>query len=204
MVSAELQPASHLRHLIRYLHNIRPAHAALYETHHPIREREEFHEDIERTVDLSNIHQHTHTCYKTKPGERCCRLGRPMHLEEVTGSEEIIAVKPDPQKAAVSFDVLPNIRPPQLSATRARCYSTMPIAMRDTRLVMHFHRRPLIRAPRFSSMESDTVTNTEERGLALSQEDQAAFDLLPVEHQEKIIRALVNRNGLVVEYNPIC
>ena len=202
-IVAELQPATHLHHLIRDLHDVKPAHAALYETHHPIRETEKFNEDCERTIDLSSIHHHTHTCYKIKPGERCCRLGRPMPLEEETGCEEIIAVKPDPHKATVSFDVLPNIRPPSLSTTRERCFSTMPIPMQDTRLVMHYHRRPLIRAPRSSSMTDVPGTSQEKDTLELSNEDQEAFDLLPGEHQSKVVKALISRNGLVVEYNRI-
>lgn len=61
MIVAELPPATRLQHLIKDLHDVRSAHAALYETHHAIREMEKFHKDTE--LDPSNFHDHTNTCF---------------------------------------------------------------------------------------------------------------------------------------------
>jgi hypothetical protein len=65
-VSAQLEPTVHLKHLLIDLRNEKPPHAAFFKPHHPVREKKEFIQDFQRTVDLCNIHQHGPPCFKRK------------------------------------------------------------------------------------------------------------------------------------------
>jgi hypothetical protein len=112
VVSAQLDPTIHLKHLLRDLNNEKPPHAAFFKPHHPVREKQQYIQDFQRTVDLCNIHQHGLTCFKKKIGKTCCQRGRGVHLREETGCLQIVAKKTDPSKLEVSFEVLPFILPP--------------------------------------------------------------------------------------------
>ncbi|EFX64429.1 hypothetical protein DAPPUDRAFT_118188 [Daphnia pulex] len=104
-VMAQLQPEIHVRHLLRDLHNESPAHAALFKCNNPVTEKRKFIQDFQRTADLSNVHVHGPSCYHTRTGEVCCRFGKPTHLREETGVEQIVAIKADPKKPDISFEV---------------------------------------------------------------------------------------------------
>jgi hypothetical protein len=144
ILMAQLQPHIHIRHLLRDLHNESPAHAALFKSNNPMTAKSLFIKDFQRTVDLSNVHQHGPSCFKTKTGKRCCRFGRPAPLRNETGVEQIVSVKPDDKKPDISFDVLESITPPAETTTTHRDYSKIPVVARDNRMIMYYLKRPPI------------------------------------------------------------
>jgi hypothetical protein len=144
ILMAQLQPHIHIRHLLRDLHNESPAHAALFKSNNPMTAKSLFIKDFQRTVDLSNVHQHASSCFKTKTGKRCCRFGRPAPLRNETGVEQIVSVKPDDKKPDISFDVLESITPPAETTTTHRDYSKIPVVARDNRMIMYYLKRPPI------------------------------------------------------------
>lgn len=93
IVCTELDPVTHLRHIIRDLQGETLPHACLFPPHHPLEDPLVFEEDVKRVVDLSNIHQHTKTCTKGKAGISGCRLGRPMTLQNKTEPRQIKPIK---------------------------------------------------------------------------------------------------------------
>jgi hypothetical protein len=199
-VMAQLQPEIHVRHLLRDFHNESPAHAALFKCNNPVTEKRKFIQDFQRTVDLSNVHVHGPSCYHTRTGEVCCRFGKPTHLREETGVEQIVAIKADPKKPDISFEVLPAIQPPAEATTTKRNYSNIPVAIRDNRMIMYYLKRPAI-APIAS--DSTPTTDPPTPTLTLPADLQQQFDTLTAEQQEKVNRALIARNGLVVDYSPV-
>jgi hypothetical protein len=98
IVMAQLQPQIHIRHLLRDQQNKSLAHAALFKCNNPITAKSLFIYDFQRTVDLSNVHQHNQWCFKTKAGKRCCRFGQSAPLRNQTGEEQIVSVKADLKK----------------------------------------------------------------------------------------------------------
>ena len=199
-VMAQLQPDIHVRHLLRDLHNESPAHAALFKCNNPVTEKRKFIQDFQRTVDLSNVHVHSPSCYHTRTGEVCCRFGKPTHLREETGVEQIVAIKADPKKPDISFEVLSAIQPPAEATTTKRNYCNIPVAIRDNRMIMYYLKRPAI-APIAS--DSTPPTDPPTATLTLPADLQQQFDTLTTEQQEKVNRALIARNGLVVDYSPV-
>ncbi len=201
VVLAHLKPLVHFRHLIRdHFHKDQPAHASLFKSHHPVIEKEQFIEDFQRTADLCNVHQHTSSCFKTKIGKRCCRFGRPVRLRATTGCEQIIACKEDLSKPDISFQVLDAIQPPAKVVSSYRNFSRVPVAVRDNRMIMYYLKRPQLVLPVVTS-----TTNTEKKGehVYLPENDQQLFNDLSQEDQIKISKLMMNRNGLVVDYNPV-
>ena len=160
VVMAHLQPIVHVRHLLRDLTNEKPPHAALFKTHNPSTHMQQFVDDFQRTVDLSNVHKHAPTCYKTKQGTSSCRLGRPVQLKEQTGCEEIIATQPDKTTPEIYFEVLDKIQPPAEAITSRRNFSTMPVAVRDSRVIMYYLKRPTILPIKYSATESTESTTS--------------------------------------------
>ena len=144
MVTAYLQPTIHVKHLPKDMKNEKVPPAAIFKPHHPTEEKELFIQDYERSVDLSNIHQHVETCFKTKTGKRCCRLGRPVKLRRETGCEQIVATNTSEDEPEITFKVLDSIEPPKEATTTKRNFSAVPVALRDKRLIMHYLKRPKI------------------------------------------------------------
>jgi hypothetical protein len=58
IVTGQLDPFIHMRHLLRDVHNKKPPHASLFKQRHPLLEKKKFIEDFQRTVDLCYIHEH--------------------------------------------------------------------------------------------------------------------------------------------------
>jgi hypothetical protein len=212
IVNAELQPITHFRHLLRDLKNDTVPHASLFPPHHPTKYPQLFQMDVERVVDFCNVHQHSATCTKGKTGLCSCRLGRPMEIEDETGCKQIkgyrknVLEKPEDEsiiksnsnwerkttkkktKLESSYEILPNIEPPQLSSSFKRNFSRTPIATRDARLIMYgFKRR-----------ESGKVQD-----LDLTDTDQQLYATLSEEEKQWLNTTLPKKNGMVVEFNPL-
>ena len=187
VVMAHLQPIVHVRHLLRDLTNEKPPHAALFKTHNPSTHMQQFVDDFQRTVDLSNVHKHAPTCYKTKQGTSSCRLGRPVQLKEQTGCEEIIATQPDKTTPEIYFEVLDKIQLPAEAVTSRRNFSTITVAVRDSRVIMYYLKRPTILPIKYSATESIESTTS---FLVLPPEEQKQFDELNESDRIKLNRIL--------------
>lgn len=61
VVSGELEPLTHFRHLMCEYQGKPQPHSCLFKPHHLIQEKKLFQEDVERVVNLSNVHRHTWT-----------------------------------------------------------------------------------------------------------------------------------------------
>ncbi|EFX67269.1 hypothetical protein DAPPUDRAFT_261899 [Daphnia pulex] len=212
----ELEPLLHFRHLIRDLQGKTPTHACLYKSHHPIREKKQFLKDVQRVVNLSNVHRHTRTCTKGKHGICSCRLGRPVHLSWKTTAKQIkvlkrlkntttvtkLISKPDKTNVKVKksfrekktivfevdFEVLSEIEAPSSNSSLLRDYSRNPVAARELRQIMYdLKRRP--------------SGNPED--LKLSPEDLSDYTSLSSNYQQRLRDTLRSQNGMVVEYNPL-
>ena len=202
VVSAQLDPTIHLKHLLRDMHNEKPPHAAFFKPHHPVREKKQYIQDFQRTVDLCNIHQHGPPCFKKKIGKTCCQQGRGVRLRDETGCLQIIAKKTDPSQPEVSFEVLPSILPPDKFVTSKRNFSRVPVALRDKRMIMYFISRPAILPPLSTEEDRKSPPSVIEK-LILPSQLQEEFDLLGEQDKEKISQTLQKRNAMVVEYNPL-
>ena len=75
----------------------------------------------------------------------------------------------------------------------------MPVAVRDSRVIMYYLKRPTILPIKYSPTESTESTTS---FLTLPQEEQKQFDELDESDRIKLNRILEKRNGDVVEYNP--
>jgi hypothetical protein len=213
IVKAELQPITHFNHLLRDLKNETVPHASLFVPHHPIKQTQLFETDVERTVDLCNVHQHTTTCTKGKTGMYSCRLGRPMDIEEETECKQIIGCekksldqsekdqpggtskekekpleKGKKKNIEKTYNVLPNIEAPPLSSSFKRNFSTTPIPTRDTRLIIYGLKR----------RESGQVED-----LDLTMQQQQLYATLSKDEKQRLNSTLLKRNGMVVEFNPL-
>ncbi len=113
-----------------------------------------------------------------------------------------------------TFRELPAIEPPNEAATTRRNFSRIPVRVRDTRLVMYYLNRPPIPPVKPTTKSATTLNPTlqtqkppsptpSNTTLTLPAEDQAQFDALDPPQQDKLNRALIGRNGLVVEYSPV-
>ena len=199
VVMALLQPIEHVRHLLRDLTNEKSPHAALFKYQNPSSHMQEFVDDFQRTVDLSNVHKHAPTCYKTKQGTSSCRLGRSVQLKEQTGCKEIVATQPDRTTPEIYFEVLGKIQPPAEAITSRRNLSTMPVAVRNSGVIMYYLKRPTILLIKYSEIESTESTTF---FLVLPPKEQKQFDEIDESDRIKLNRILEKRNGDVVEYNP--
>jgi hypothetical protein len=199
-VMAQLLPEINVRHLLRDLHNEFPPHAALFKCNNSLTENKKFIQDFQRTVDLSNVHVHGPSSYDTKTGELYCRFGKPTPLREETGIKQIEAVKTDPKKPNISFQISPAIQQPTEATTTKRNYSNIPVAVHDNRMIMFYFIRPAI-AP--IAWDSTPPTKAPTATLALPPELQQQFDTLTTEQQGEANRTLVERNRLVVDYSPV-
>ena len=199
VVMALLQPIEHVRHLLRDLTNEKSPHAALFKYQNPSSHMQQFVDDFQRTVDLSNVHKHAPTCYKTKQGTSSCRLGRSVQLKEQTGCKEIVATQPDRTTPEIYFEVLGKIQPPAEAITSRRNLSTMPVAVRNSGVIMYYLNWPTILLIKYSAIES---TESKTSFLVLPPKEQKQFDELDESDRIKLNRILEKRNGDVVEYNP--
>ena len=199
VVMALLQPIEHVRHLLRDLTNEKSPHAALFKYQNPSSHMQQFVDDFQRTVDLSNVHKHAPTCYKTKQGTSSCRLGRSVQLKEQTGCKEIVATQPDRTTPEIYFEVLGKIQPPAEAITSRRNLSTMPVAVRNSGVIMYYLKRPTILLIKYSEIESTESTTS---FLVLPPKEQKQFDEIDESDRIKLNRILEKRNGDVVEYNP--
>ena len=109
-------------------------------------------------------------------------------------------MKPDNKKPDISFNVLETIIPPTEKTISHRDNLKIPVAARDNRMIMYYLKRPAV-----LQIRSDTFAknNPLVPRLILSNEMQKNFNDLPTSDQEKLNKALVGRNGLVVEYSPV-
>lgn len=89
IVCGQLDRLTHVKHIIRDYDGLHSPHACLFECHNPTFEPEAFHQDVERAVDLANVHQHSSTCHKSKKEEFMYRYALPQHLKEQTDFSQI-------------------------------------------------------------------------------------------------------------------
>ena len=117
------------------------------------------------------------------------------------------------------YDVLADIEPPPTESQQNRDLFAYPIAKTDDRIIIYELKRPQLLPPYCpccqmahpnpsTSATPDYLLSTKQvepqfEYLKLPDDLQAEFELLSPELHHKINRHLVNRNGLVVEYNPV-
>ena len=217
-IGTSLDPATHLRHLLNDIKGLTVERPTLFTSHLPESEPDEFHKDVERTVDCCNVHRHTKSCYKNNRVQ--CRYARPQPTTENTFWIQLQGTKKTPMHPKV-YDVLPEISAPETDSQENRNLFSYPIAKSDDRIIIYEVKRPKILPPfcpccqmarqaasSVNQTENDeaifltTTTNYPEfQYLQLPNDLQTEFELLDPEMHQRINRHLENRNGLVVEYN---
>lgn len=88
IVKCEVEAEIHVEHLLHKAEGIVPPRPALT-TRHPIRQPDEFYEDVQKTVIGCNIHGHSQTCKAGKQGKKSCRMRRPQPIESETSCCQI-------------------------------------------------------------------------------------------------------------------
>ena len=203
MFSATLDSEVHIESLLQQFKGGRGGRSCLYLSHDPLTHPNEFKEDVDRSVTLSNIHIHTQTCHKPPTGRTHCRLARPAPIMETTGCVQIVPMKQDNEPT--SFTVLPEILPPDPFSQLCRNIYVMPVCAPDRRLVMWELRHPLISSLRAdkSPESADMIEDEKATYLRIPEHLQHQLnELTPVQHQ-RLFNRLTKRNGLGVEYNPV-
>jgi hypothetical protein len=69
IVKCKVEAEIHVEHLLHKAEGIVPPRPALT-TRHPIRQPDEFYEDVQKTVIGCNIHGHSQTCKAGKQGKK--------------------------------------------------------------------------------------------------------------------------------------
>ena len=94
---------------MRQIRGTRSPRATFFKCHKPHTEHMEFKSDVDRCIDMANVHRYSTTCHKPPHGERACRLARPAPISSITRCVQIEA-EIDEKKTA-TYTVLPNIQP---------------------------------------------------------------------------------------------
>jgi len=228
MFSAVLDSNIHIQGLLRQIRGTRSPRASFFKCHNPLTEPVDFKRDVDRCIDMANVHRHSATCHKPPHGEHSCRLARPAELTSVTGCVQIEPVLSD--NKSISYNVLPNIQPANPLTLRGRNMSALPIPNPDRRIVIwELYRPQILSLPtRTQSTVVDAMCTDDEQSIIdadnipqLMNDEQPISvvsqpvvlniptdiqtmleELSPIQH-ERVNNALIRRNGLVVEYNPV-
>ena len=217
-IGTSLDPKTHLRHLLNEIKGVPLPRPSLFTAHNPVTEPEEFHKDVERTVDSCNVHRHTKSCFTKNRIQ--CRYARPQSTAENTYWIQLQGSKKTPLHPNV-YDVFTNISPPDKDTQEQRDLFAYPICKSDDRIIIYELKRPRIScvycrccqlsqqtkliAPDAVYTEHVTVSanvESEFEYLKLPDDLQSEFEQLTPEMHQRINRHLCHRNGLVVEFNP--
>ena len=198
IMSTELDAAAHMRDIISTLKREKNPRPTLYEAHDLFQQEELFKKDVERVVIECNIHKHTATC--VKPDVQECRMSCPRAIITETCCKQIVSVVRSDEHPK-RFEVLAEIELPAEGTQWNRDLDKFPLAERDDRTLVWEARRKFIIAPLPSSEQNGKTKDVD--FLELPQDLQSAFDQFPQATQQQIIRAIVERNASVVEYNDV-
>lgn len=133
MVKAEIDAEVHMNHLLLKCEGISPPRPALTNAHHPLRQAEEFHEDVQQAVVICNSHSHLQTCRASKQGKKGCRKRRPQPIVPVTSCCQIV---PSIDNGIQTYKLLPEIAIPNIESQITRNVSRLPISEPDNRIIM--------------------------------------------------------------------
>ena len=156
-------------------------------------------EDVSRAASQTQLHRHTGTCRKGKVGLIRCRVSRPHPIVQETSVVQIESVKID--KGKQGYVVLDKFKDLPINSTAARNLNQMPIPTRDNSLMMwEIMRRDIIALTDQKSLKNENTIHN--RIPPLSEKMMADLAALSTEDYDRLNRLLVQRNGIVVEYNP--
>jgi len=231
LFSATLDPDIHIQGLLRHIKGTRSPCATFFKCHNPLTEQIEFKQDVDRCIDMANVHRHSATCCKPPNGKRACRLAQPAPISPVTGCVQIEPILFE--NKTILYYVLPHIQSVDPLTTVGRNMSTVPITNSDRRLIVWELYRPqilplppqtqetniddlmyiddvalLIAADSIQQPlnEEHLVTDAvaiQSETLNISTDIQSMLDQLSSAQHVRVSNAFVRRNGLVVEYNPV-
>lgn len=134
MFKAEVVLEAHVEQLIDKFNGVNPVKPSLLKAHHPIRNPEEFNQDVQKIVVMCNCHSHSHTCHAGKFGKIGCRMRRPQTIVNRTMCSQILPA--DDSNGHQSYQLLEVVHPPESDSQRSRNISRIPIPLRDKRLLM--------------------------------------------------------------------
>ena len=134
MFKAEVVLEAHVEQLIDKFNGVNPVKPSLLKAHHPIRNPEEFNQDVQKIVAMCNCHSHSHTCHAGKFGKTGCRMRRPQTIVNRTMCSQILPA--DDSNGHQSYKLLEVVHPPESDSQRSRNISRIPIPLRDKRLLM--------------------------------------------------------------------
>ena len=197
IMTTELDAAAHMRDIISTLKREKKPRPTLFE-HNNLLEEELFQEDVERVVKECNIHKHTATC--VKPGCDACRMSCPRPMVEETCCKQIVSVVKS-EDHPKRYEVLSEIELPSVGTQWNRDLEQYPLAERDDRTLVWEPKRKLITTPLSTSEQNGKVKIVD--FLDLPEDLQSVYDQFSESTQKQIIRAIVERNGSVVEYNEV-
>lgn len=141
IVKCEVEAEFHVEHLLHKAEGIAPPRPALT-TRHPIRQPDEFYEDVQKTVIGCNIHGHSQTCQAGKQGKKNCRMRRPQPIVSETSSCQIEPFQDG--KGVRTYRILPGLTAQHIDFPSMRNISRIPIPLRDKRLIIWEYKRSLI------------------------------------------------------------
>ena len=198
IMTTELDATAHMRDIISTLKREKKPRPTLFVPHNLFSNKDIFQEDVERFVKECNIHKHTATCIK--PASDACRLSCPRPMVEKTCCKQIVSVAKS-EDHPKRYEILSEIELPSEGTQWNRDLEQYPLAERDDRTLVWEPKRQLITTP-LSTCEQ----NGKQKGadfLVLPQELQSAFEQFPESTQKQIVRAMIERNGSVIEYNEV-
>lgn len=201
--ATSLNPVTHLRHLMNDINDAPHPRASLFTAHKPISENADFIQDVERTVDNCNIHQHTKSCSKNH--STSCKNGRPQATVSATGCVQLKAVKQTITHTNC-YDIMDEISRPKPESQCDRDFFAFPIPKTDDRILVWEEKRQVIQGPICiccSYAQNQKKRFPDFEYLQLPTDLQEQYDKLSPDQHQQIERSLCYRNGSVVEYNPI-
>ncbi len=126
-----LDPKTHLCHLLNEIKGVPLPRPSLFTAHNPVTEPEEFHKDVERTVDSCNVHRHTKSCFTKNRIQ--FRYARPQSTAENTYWIQLEESKKTSLHPNV-YDVFTNISPPDKTLKNNEICSRIPFVNRTIAL----------------------------------------------------------------------
>ena len=198
IMTTELDAAAHIDDIISTLKREKKPRPTLFEVHDLLVEQEMFRKDVERVIVQCNIHKHTATC--VKPDSDACRMSCPRAIVEECCCKQIVSVKKS-EEHPKRFDVLTEIDLPSEGTQWNRDLDKYPLPERDDRTLVWEARRKLILPPIPTSQQNGKSQDLD--FLQLPPDLQLEFDQFSETTQQEIVRAIIEKNGSVVEYNEI-
>ena len=90
-MESEVEPATHVEHLLKRVEGIIPPRPAFSISYHPICQSTEFQDDVQQAAIGTNFHGHSKKHARLKKGGKSCRMRRSQPIVSETGCCQIVS-----------------------------------------------------------------------------------------------------------------